>query len=376
MRRFTALAAGVLTLAAIGAPPALANSILFERGGNVWLVSPSGAGARQVTTGGGYSNPSQSNDGTIFAVKGGLIHRLNRSGKLLNLAGDPAGSGPLIASAAPGGGLVAYHFNNTGPITPGLRTALSHADRQTSNDEIFNIGGWINPSWIGDNRVLMFDGSETFNGDTLIKTLGVDGTQPWFEETGVTLVGGEVDSSQTRLAATDGATIRLYRLNAPPPARPEFRCVISGGDGTFFRPTWSPDGSRLAYEQGGDVYTMPVNLDTCAAESEFVATGKAPDWGPASPGRRLTASAPRRIGLSALLRGLKLKVNCQCTVTATMLLGTKPVGTARKNVTRSTTLTVKPSRSGKARLRRGGNRLTVRVGGGGRFVTRKVRIVR
>ena len=81
-----------------------------------------------MTTSGGYSNPSQANDGTIFAVKGDLIHRMSRSGRLLNLAGDPSGSGPLVASAAPGGSLVAYHFNNTGSITPGLRTALSHAD--------------------------------------------------------------------------------------------------------------------------------------------------------------------------------------------------------------------------------------------------------
>ena len=376
MRRYVALTAAALALAAIAAPAAQADSILFERGGNVWLVNPDGTGERQVTSGGGYANPSQSDDGTIFAAKGGLIHRLNRSGSLLNLAGDSSGSGPLIASAAPGGALVAYHFNNTGSITPGLRTALSHADRQTSNDEIFNIGGWINPSWIGNDRVLMFDGSQTFTGDTLIHTVGASGTQPWFEDSGLSLTGGEVDASQTRLAATDGAVIRLYRLPAPPPALPEARCLVSGGTGAIFRPTWSPDGSTLAWEQGGDIYSMPVNLDTCVGQSEFVTSGKAPDWGPASTGRRLSARAPRRIRLSALLKGLKLKVNCQCTVTATMLLGRKPVGRAKKSVSRATTLKVKPTRKGKARLLGGGKSVTVRVVGGGRSVTRKVKILR
>ena len=71
---------------------------------------------------------------------------------MLNLAGDSEGSGPIVSSIAPGGSLIAYHYNATGSIVSGLRTALSHADRQTSNDEIFNIGGWINPSWIGDAR--------------------------------------------------------------------------------------------------------------------------------------------------------------------------------------------------------------------------------
>jgi hypothetical protein len=152
--------------------------------------------------------------------------------------------------------------------------------------------------------------------------------------------------------------------------------VVSGGEGTIFRPTWSPDGRMLAWQQGNGIYAMPVNLDTCVGQSEFVATGGAPDWGPAAPGRRLSASAPKRVALGALLKGLKLRVNCQCTVTATMLLKGKPVGKAKKLVLRSTTLKVKPNRAGKARLRRGGTSVKVSVGGGGRFVTRKVKIVR
>jgi hypothetical protein len=371
-----ALLAGALALAACTAPSALADSIVYEKNGNVWLANPDGSGQRQVTTSGGYTKPTQANDGTIVAVKGKLLHRLDRSGRLLNLAGDSSGTGPLTPALSPGGSLVAYNYTNLGPITPGMRTALSQADRQTSNDEIFNIGGWSNPSWIGDDRVLMFDGSETFTGDTLIYPVGGSGTQPWFEDSDLTLVGGEVDASQTRLAATDGTVIRLYRLDAPPPALPVFRCVVSGGEGTIFRPTWSPDGSMLAWQQGNGIYSMPVNLDTCSGKSELVVTGGAPDWGPAAPGRRLSATAPKRIRLDALLKGLKVRVNCQCTVTATLLLGKRGIGQARKLVSRSTTIRVKPSRAGKARLRRGAKSVSVRVGGGGRFVTRKVKVVR
>ena len=166
MRRYIAFAA-VLAACAISAPSALADSIVYEKGGNVWAANPDGSGRRQVTTSGGYSHPSQANDGTIAAVKGGLLQRLDRSGRVLNLAGDPEGSGPIVSSISPDGSLIAYHFNATGSIVSGLRTALSHADRQTSNDEIFNIGGWINPAWVGDRTILMFDGSESFTGDTL-----------------------------------------------------------------------------------------------------------------------------------------------------------------------------------------------------------------
>ena len=379
MRPNIALTAAVLALAALTAPAALADSLVYEKGGDVWVASPDGSGQRQVTFSGGWSNPSQSADGTLFAVRNGLIQRLDRGGRVLNQAGDPSGSGPLIASAAPGGAHVAYHYNNTGSITPGLRTALSHADRQTSNDEIFNIGGWINPSWIGDGTVLMFDGSETFTGDTLLYTLGGSGTTRWYEDPELSLSGGEIDASQTRFAATDGAVLRFYRLNAPPPAiAVESACQFNNPNGSFFRPTWSPDGARLAYADGDGIWVANVDLANCAATqaSLVIDGGRAPDWGPAAPGRRLTASAPKRIALGKLLRGLKLRVNCQCRVTATLALGGKALGRTKKLVTRPTTLVVKPNRAGKARLRRGGTRVTVNVGGGGRVVSRRVKIVR
>lgn len=378
MRPYLALAAS-LVLLAVAAPAASADSIVYSKNGNVWAANPDGSGQRQVTTSGGYSNPSQASNGTIAAVKGGLLHRLDRSGRLLNLAGDPEGSGPLLSSIAPGGALIAYHFNHTGSITPGLRTALSHADRQTSNDEIFNIGGWINPSWIGDGMLLMFDGSPSFTGDTLIYTVGGSGTTPWYEDPGLSLSGGEVDASRTRFAATDGAVLQLYRLNAPPPAiAVEPRCFFKNPNGSFFRPTWSPDGSRLAWQEDDGIWVVDVNLDNCGAmqPSLSVPGGKAPDWGPAAAGRKLSARAPKRIALAALLKGLKLKVNCQCTVSATMLLGKKPVGKAKKVVTKATTLKVKPSRKGRARLLAGGRSVKVNVAGGGRFITRKVEVVR
>jgi hypothetical protein len=356
-----------------------ADSIVFERGGQVWVAEPDGTAQFQVTTGGGYSNPSQASDGTIFAVKDGLIHRLDRGGRLLNRAGDPSGSGPLLASAAPGGALVSYHYNNTSSITPGLRTALSHADRETSNDELFNIGGWINPSWIGDGLLLMFDGSESFTGDTLLHAVGGSGTQPWYEDPGLSLSGGEIDPSQTRFAATDGATLRLYRLNAPPPAvAVEPRCEFTGPTGSYFRPTWSPDGSQVAWQESDGIWVASVNLDDCPSimADLMIEGGKAPDWGPAAPGRRLSARSPRRIALGALLRGLRVRANCQCNVTATLSLGSKRLGQAKRRVTRATTIRVRPNRAGRARLRRGGKRVKLVVSGGGRFVNRTVKVIR
>ncbi len=78
--------AAAFLLAAAG--PAAADSIVYEKDGNVWQAAPDGSNQSQVTTAGGYSKPSQADDGTIVAVKDQLLQRLDRGGRILNTAGD------------------------------------------------------------------------------------------------------------------------------------------------------------------------------------------------------------------------------------------------------------------------------------------------
>ncbi|MGZ8634512.1 MAG: hypothetical protein ACXWZZ_11765, partial [Solirubrobacteraceae bacterium] len=58
-------AAAVVALAAT----ASADSIVYVKDGNVWLTSPDAARQYQVTFDGGYSSPSQADDGTIVALR-------------------------------------------------------------------------------------------------------------------------------------------------------------------------------------------------------------------------------------------------------------------------------------------------------------------
>ena len=55
------------------AAPALGDSLVFVRGANVWLSNPDGSGEYQVTFDGSsaapYESPSQSDDGTIVAIR-------------------------------------------------------------------------------------------------------------------------------------------------------------------------------------------------------------------------------------------------------------------------------------------------------------------
>src|SRR5688572_27470381 len=139
--------------ALVAAPGASADSIVYEKGGNVWQAQPDGTDQRQITTSGGFSKPTQSDDGTIAAAKGGILVRMDRGGRVLNTAGDRDWGAPLTPALAPNGLRVAYnYFRETGP-QDGFHTALSHAGRETDHDEIFQIRGWSNPSWVGNDKV-------------------------------------------------------------------------------------------------------------------------------------------------------------------------------------------------------------------------------
>lgn len=376
MRRYSALVAAVVALAA--APPALADSIVFERSGDVWLASPDGSSQRQVTTSGGYSRPSQAADGTIIAAKDSVLHRLSRSGVLLNTAGDDDNGGKTFTDASPSGALASYGFFANGPILEGPYVAVSHTGRPTEKEEIDGpLKGYLNPTWLDSSRLLIFP--QSLIVDVQIWAVPGD-VQDWFADGDVDLGGGEADRAMTKFAATadGGSSIRVYRLPAPPPALPEPRCQLTGPTGSFFRPTWSPDGSALAFQEDDGIHVARINLDTCEGAAPLVIPGgRHPDWGPARAGPALTATAPSRVRLRALVNsGVRIRVNCSCTARATLVLAGRAIGKARKAVSRSALVRVKPNRKGRARLLRRGKRVSVRVRGAGARVTRKVRVVR
>src|ERR1700742_5258709 len=74
----------VLVLALLAAPPAAASadSIVFRRGTDIWVMAPDGGGARAVTSGGReYEWPSAADDGTILAPDTtGWLHRFTPAG--------------------------------------------------------------------------------------------------------------------------------------------------------------------------------------------------------------------------------------------------------------------------------------------------------
>ena len=122
MRRISwaALAAALLVLAC-GAPAASADSIAYVKDGNVWLTTPDGSRQYQVTSAGGYSDVSQADDGTMIALNGVRLHRLDRATAHVIADFDtpvsdtrPAPSktfyGPFDPAISPDGTKVAYTY--------------------------------------------------------------------------------------------------------------------------------------------------------------------------------------------------------------------------------------------------------------------------
>lgn len=162
------------TFALACAGVASADSLAYIKDGNVWLSSPDASKAYQVTFDGGYSSPSQSDNGTIAALRGAQMVRMDRRGQQLNAPIDGMGSpaanngnfyGPYEPRISPDGSKIAYWFGqytsyydygcNCSLYRLESRTTWSYADHFTdpSSDSDY-YKGVEQPEWLTDDHLL------------------------------------------------------------------------------------------------------------------------------------------------------------------------------------------------------------------------------
>src|SRR3954466_8609656 len=77
---------------------AQAASLTYVRDGNVWVAAADGSVGHPVTGGGGWSSPSEADDGTIVAKQGHDFVHLTQAGALLSRIDASVGDGSGPAS--------------------------------------------------------------------------------------------------------------------------------------------------------------------------------------------------------------------------------------------------------------------------------------
>jgi hypothetical protein len=371
------------------AAPAMADSIAYIKDGNVWLSTPDGGRQYQVTFGGGYSDVTQADDGTMIALTGVRLHKLDRQGNVLadfdtpvsdtRPPGAKAFFGPFDPAISPDGSRLAYTYyykgvsQDTGCYPPACvtigwegGTGYSHGDRQTAWDEagLGKHSGWMHPSWIDNQNTMLSHATHAPNKEVILDTVG-DGPQllmDWFTDTtngnngGVT-AHGEMTRQRTKMAFLTGAAndqLRIYKINQFPHGGPHgdwgssltdeeypFICAFydKPAGGRFGPPSWSPDGRQLAYHDGEGVKTVSIPDwpgDVCGSEGmspngQLLVPGAIePDWGPADvPAARTPRAAQKltlKVGKARLRQALRRGLKIKVTVPS----AGKLTGTARR----------------------------------------------
>jgi hypothetical protein len=239
LRAVSILVVSIAALA-IGAATASADSVVYLKDGNVWLTSPDASRQYQVTFDGGYDSPSQADDGTIVALHDKMLVRLDRSGHQKGdaIAGigspGPGGGdvfyGPYEPRVSPDGTKIAYWFGRYSQYYASrcdcylwhttVHTTWTHADHFTDpSSESDYTDGTTQPEWLTNDRLLTSYGGFSQN--------------IWTYKIGV-------GHGNTGSAAQFWFNVHL----------PDDYGYFDFGD-----PALSPDGTKLALTDDGDVNT-------------------------------------------------------------------------------------------------------------------------
>jgi hypothetical protein len=307
----------------IPAAEADAASLVYVKRGNVYVARPDGSHAHRVTRNGTrrlpYGHPTQADNGTIVALRGTDMFRFSRSGRRIGkprqVSAGLSGPGSLheVAEASevsPNGRRVAlqktllqgtYDPNSgrSGMTILAVTVEYRSASTGKRQREVHQPGDYYqSPSWVGNNRLLIFAPYNSYSPEVFVDTLG-GSTDGWFsdEHSGEAdpfarqpLDDGELTRAGDKVAFVRGTNVQgdsagaqfevdaVSSLSEIPTPICSF---VPPNGGPFSGPSWSPDGASIAWSNPTGVWTAKLNPSggDCGVTPKLVARGgKQPDW--------------------------------------------------------------------------------------------------
>lgn len=302
------------------ASAAVTGSIVFVKDSNVWIMPAADPGAARAVTADGtaadpYSFPAQDDAGLIMAVRGTgeaqMLVRMDQGGNLVQPPFRPAGYEGITELSnldlSPDGQLLAMTVAGqcgpaAGDVCGGSDVVRADGGPDTGLDPVTLS---LNASWYSNTRLV------TGVSDLYTYELGAAQEEDWFSACSFerdycySAIAPEIDRRLQRLVGTAGGAfdppqLVVWRMTGAPPAEPLPECVLEEAAGSYYYPTWSPDGTGLAWQFDETVFGDPpsrpagiyiasgVGTASCeqlaAATTLVVPGGSQPDWGPAAVG--------------------------------------------------------------------------------------------
>ncbi|MDX6555292.1 MAG: hypothetical protein QOD86_1487 [Miltoncostaeaceae bacterium] len=284
---------------AVATFPGVQGDIAFVRAGDIWAASPDGTSPRPLTVGPEVdASPRWAPDGRSLVFDRGTV-----VGRVIHTLGDAGGAPqPLRAGEAPawspsGSGLVYVDPLPAPPCVPPACRPLSSITLPAGTaTPIPGLGNASSPDWAPKGDWIAYE-TPIATGAMQIHVTSPSGAAidyAFRADQDTRSPSWSPDGTRLAFVTSPGPGHVCYLRPGPCLEDPQIGLTVMNADGTGRAviatgdardPAWSPDGSRLAYVSAAsgtdEIWTM--GADGSAPVQITIGGGTQPDWQPRQP---------------------------------------------------------------------------------------------